>query len=202
MKYVSASLTLEMNGRPLKNVKVRINNSLLTHRGNGSYGGAIPSTYHIRLGKKLVYSVEFPKPLIRASHVPPCKGKIILGTYKISNIVRWVWPRPGQTIYMSRILTCLFKWDFTGRPAPTEFFIKDRATNTRIFSKTLSAEQQKVSARLLKPGKEFVMGIWASSPIGKFRLSRHCKAGSKIDWYFSNTMTFNTGRRLKPFIRK
>ena len=85
-KYISAYITLEINGKPLSNVKVRINNSLMMNHGNGNYGGSIPSTYKIRLGNELVFSAEFPKTIYRMDSPPPFSGKIELGSYKISNI--------------------------------------------------------------------------------------------------------------------
>lgn len=200
--YVSASITLEMNGRPLTKVRVRINDSLLRSQGNGTYNGAIVSPYRIRIGNKLVYTVEFPKTLYMASSPRPYTGKIVLGTYKIKNIVRWVWPQPGQTIPATLLRAYNFKWNFTGNPAPTEIFIKDKKTNTKIFSKILSTEQHNVNSRLFHPGRDYAMGIWASSPLGKFKLSKHCAPGSKIDWYFSNIMTFSTQRMLRRLIKK
>ena len=201
-KYISAYITLKMDGRPLSNVKVRINNSLMMNHGNGNYGGSIPSTYRIRLGNKLTFTAEFPKTLFSFRSPPPFTGKIVLGTYKIRNIIRWVWPKPGQTIPVGNFLTYLFKWNFTGTPALTEFFIKDKKTNTKIFTKNTSAEQQSVMAGLFSPGKEYVMGMWAVNPIDKFRLTKHCTKGSKIDWYFSSIMIFKTEKRIAPFIRR
>jgi len=201
-KYISAYLTLKLDGRPLSNVKVYINKSLMMNHGNGNYGGSIPSTYKIKLGNELVFSVVFPKGPYRLGSPPPFSGKVKLGTYRIKNIIRWVWPKPGQTITFGRFLTFLFKWDFTGTPAKTEFFIKDKITNTKIYTKNTSSEQQNVMARLFSRGKEYVMGMWAVDPIAHFKLSKHCTKGSKIDWYFSNTMIFNTGKKITPFIRK
>lgn len=201
-KYISAYITLKMNGRALSNLKVRINDSLMMNHGNGNYGGSIPSTYKIRLGNKLVFSAEFPKLPYRLGSPPPFKGKVILGTYRIRNIIKWVWPKPGQSIPTGRFLTYLFKWDFTGTPATTEFFIKDKKTNTKIYTKNTNAEQQSVMARLFSPGKEYVMGLWAVDPIDKFRLKNSCAKGSKIDWYFSSTMVFNTYLKVAPLIRR
>lgn len=201
-KYVSASISLELNGKPLTNVKVRINNSVLNNHGNGTYNGAIHSPYRIKLGNELVYTAEFPKTLYRTIAPPPFIGKIELGSYKISNIINWVWPKPGQTIPTGRFLAYLFKWNFTGTPAPTEFFIKDKKTHKKIYSKTTSAEQQSVGATLFNSGRKYVMGMWAVDPIDKFKLSKHCARGSKIDWYFSSTMVFNTENGLTPLIRK
>ncbi len=201
-KYISAYLTLKIDGKPLSNVKVRINKSLMMNHGNGNYGGSIPSNYDIKIGNELVFSVEFPKAPYLVGSPPPFTGKIVLGTYRIRNIINWVWPKPGQTIPTGRIISYLFKWDFTGSPAKTEFFIKDKSTNTKIFTKNTSAEQQSVMAGLFNSGKEYVMGMWAVDPIDKFRLSGVCSKGSRIDWYFSSTMIFNTGNKLTPFIRK
>ncbi|MEN8223316.1 MAG: hypothetical protein ABFR36_08670 [Acidobacteriota bacterium] len=201
-KYISAYLTLKINGSPLSNVKVRINNSVMMNHGNGNYGGSIPSTYEIRLGNELVFSVEFPKGLYVAGSPPPFTGKVVLGTYKIKNIIEWVWPKPGQSISVGRFIAYLFKWNFTGTPATTEFFIKDKITNKKIFSKNTGAEQQSVLATLFKPGKQYRMGLWAVKPIDNFKISKHCAKGSKIDWYFSSIMTFDTGKKKAPFIRK
>jgi len=201
-RYISAFLTLKMDGKPLSNVKVWINNSLMMNHGDGNYGGSIPSVYHIKLGNELVFSVEFPKVPYPLGSPPPFRGKLVLGTYKIKNIINWVWPVPGQTIPTGRLLSYLFKWDFTGSPAKTEFFLKDKNTNTKIFTKHTSAEQQHVAAALFGPGKEYVMGLWAVDPIDKFRLTANCAKGSRIDWYFSSTMIFNTGKGLTPLIRK
>ncbi|MCK5003684.1 MAG: hypothetical protein KAS21_01255 [Candidatus Aminicenantes bacterium] len=201
-KYISAYITLKIKGRPLSNVKVWINNSLMMNHGDGNYGGSIPSTYRIRLGNELVFTAEFPKTLYRTGSPPPFTGKIELGSYKISNIINWVWPKPGETLPMGRFLTYLFEWDFTGTPARTEFFIKDKSTNKKIYTKILSAEQQSVMAGLFKPGKEYVMGMWAVRPIDNFKLSKYCARGSKIDWYFSSTMIFNTVKSFTPLIRK
>lgn len=201
-KYISAYLTLKIDGRPLSNVKVFINKSLMMNHGNGNYGGSIPSTYKIRLGNELVFSGEFPKAPYRLGSPPPFTGKVVLGTYKIKNIIKWVWPKPGQSIPVGRFIAYVFKWNFTGTPATTEFFIKDKSTNKKIFSKNTSAEQQSVLAKLFKSGKQYVMGLWAVKPIDNFKLSKYCERGSKIDWYFSSTMVFDTGKKLSPFIRE
>ncbi len=201
-RYISAYLTLKLEGKPLSNVKVRINDSVMMNHGNGNYGGSIPTPYNIKLGNELVFSVEFPKMPYIAGSRPAYSGKVVLGTYRIKNIIKWVWPKPGQTIPAGRILTYLFKWKFTGTPAITEFYIKDKITNSKIFTKNTVAEQQHVMANLFKSGKEYIMGMWAVKPIDNFKLSKDCAKRSKIDWYFSNIMTFNTGKKLIPFIRK
>ncbi len=201
-RYISAYITLEIDGRPLSNVKVRINNSVMMNHGNGNYGGSIPTPYIINLGNELVFSVEFPRTLYATGSRPPYSGKVTLGSYRIRNIIKWVWPNPGQTIPMGRMVAYLFEWDFTGNPAKTEFFIKDKRTNKKIFTKHTAAEKQSVMASLFKSGKEYIMGMWAIKPIDHFKLSKVCKKGSKIDWYFSNLMTFNTGKPLSPLIIK
>ena len=70
-KYISAHLTLKINGKPLSNVKVYINKSLMMNHGNGNYGGSIPSTYKIRVGNELVFSIVFPKGPYRLGSPPP-----------------------------------------------------------------------------------------------------------------------------------
>lgn len=201
-RYISAWVTLKIDGKPLSNVKVWINNSLMMNHGDGNYGGSIPTPYLIKLGNKLTFTAEFPKTPFSLGSPPPFTGKIILGSYKISNIIKWVWPKPGQVIPVGNFLTYLFKWNFTGTPARTEFFIKDKKTNTKIYTINTSAEQQSVMAGLFSQGKEYIMGMWAVNPIGKFRLSKHCARGSKIDWYFSSVMVFKTGKKSAPFIRR
>lgn len=203
--YISVYIKLMYKGRPLSTPIVRLNNSVINNSGNGEYHGALTPYNNIRVGDRLVFTAEFPKRRLYGLGKPLFSGKIILATYQISNIIEWVYPMPNQVINIGGVLNIPLRWNFTGTPKTTELFIKDKATNVKIYSKNINNEIQKISASLLKPGKEYRMGLWAVDPLDNFRISKNCDASSRVVFYFSDIMTFKTGKELRilsPVIRK
>lgn len=197
--YISVTARLAWKGRPLSGVIVRLNEAVITDRGGGEYVGAL-TPYVVRLGADLAFSVEFAKPATPMLRKPPFAGRVTLATYRIANIVEWVFPVPKQVINLSAFPALLtLRWNFTGAPATTEIFIKDRATNTKVFSRHLAAESVTIPTKTLSPGKEYVFGAWAFDPIDRFKITRAAAPGSDVVWYFNDTFLFSTqGAGLLP----
>ncbi len=190
--YISVSVRLAWKGRPLSGVTVRLNEAVITDRGGGEYVGAL-TPYVARLGDDLAFSVEFPKLPAPTLRQPSFVGRVTLATYRIANIVEWVFPVPKQAINLSAFPALLtLRWNFTGAPATTEIFIKDRATNDKIFSRHLAAESVAIPTKTLRPGKEYVFGAWAFDPIDRFKITRAAAPGSEVVWYFNDTFLFST----------
>jgi len=190
--YISVSVRLTWKARPLSGVIVRLNEAVITDRGGGEYVGAL-TPYVVRLGADLAFSLEFPKSVTPLLHRPPFAGRVTLATYRIANIVEWVFPVPKQVINLSAFPALLtLRWNFTGAPATTEIFIKDRETNDKVFSRHLAAESVAIPTKTLRPGKEYVFGVWAFDAIDKFKNTRAAAPGSEVVWYFNDTFLFST----------
>jgi len=195
-RYISAHIELSYNGKPITTPVVKINNRELANYGNGKYTGVITPYNGIAVGDRFVFTAKFPKGDIHILGEESYAKEIILATYRVDNIINWVYPKPRQVINVKNVLTVPLRWDFTGTPKPTELYIKDAATNKKILSKIISNESLKVSPSLFKPGKTYRMGLWAYDPLGNFKITNMYNASSKVVFYFSDVMTFKTGNEI------
>jgi hypothetical protein len=203
--YISVYIKLMYKGKPFSTPTVRLNNSIIRNSGNGEYHGALTPYNNIKVGNELIFTAELSERDCFTLSDPPFKGKIVLATHRISNIIKWVYPKPRQVININNVIAVPLRWDFTGTPKPTELFIKDVATNTKILSKIISNESLMINASLFKPGKTYRMGLWAYAPLENFKVTNICDTSSKVVFYFSDILTFKTGTKLsvfKPVYRK
>lgn len=195
--YLSMLMNLTRNGRPVTDAKVLINNDPNTYNNNlgtGWIGGSI-FHYNLQLGNKITISIvlknKFSRnPLDRRR----LTKKIVVATLKVSNIIEWVYPTPGQVIAMPPFgSSILFKWNFTGSPIRTELYIRDVATNNKIYSRMITnTESQRINPRILRKGKEYKMGFWSDVPHEYFKITRNVAPGSEVSFRFCNSMKFKT----------
>jgi len=193
--YLSYSLNFSRNGKPVKDIKVLINNNSNTYNNNPGHGwiGGSLSPYTLRYGDNITISIVVKKKFSRFHSLRGNTKKILLATLKVKNIIKWVYPRPGQAILLPNpTLSIPFRWNFTGSPVRTELYIRDKTTNTKIFSHIINGENQRIRANIFKHRRTYIMGFWANAPIDSFSLSGNASLRSNVKFYFCNSMNFST----------
>lgn len=191
--YFSYSIDLTRDGRPVTNAKIEINNDKNTYNNNNGRGhisGSI-SPHIIKLGEKITIAVIFTNTLSKDPRKLTFNKKIILATLKVKNILKWVYPKPGEVIALPRFqLFVPFRWDFTGTSVKEEFYIRETGTNKKIYSVITDKESLRIPTRILRSGKEYKLGFWSNGPIDHFKISSNAARGSRVRFIFCNSMLF------------
>ena len=196
-KYLSMVIHLTYMSRPVLNAKAWLNEWPLENRGGGEFR-AMVRKYKARVGDKLELSVELP-PSRLPFDKPFLKGRQVLASLVIDNIVEWVFPMPGQVIdlssYSMGFIPC--RWNFTGTPVRIIFELYNTADPDRIiYHREFETESVNVPLSIVTPGNEYRMTVDDDAtglpPMGAFKMSKLVAPGSSLVYSFITECTFST----------
>ncbi len=193
--YLNVALNITRGGVKVDDIKIFLNELLIKGGGAGYYSSGTSYHYEVQPGKKIIISyLQSPSISKERRRSKP----IILGTYRINNIIEWVFPQPNAVIPVGgRTLsrTIRFRWNYTGRVLNTRVTITEFKKGGRtIFNRTIVGESIEIDKALFKIGTKYRFDIEVVGPMGHFRLSEYTAPGSKIDFYYQDHLYFMTTR--------
>ena len=193
LKYLNAGLDISKRGVPLNGLKVYLNELLLNNRWSGFYSNGTPYNYKMKIGNKIVISYV-PNRIIR--RVGSKFRHIILGEYKINNLIKWVYPLPNSTIFLRRRRSVssryiIFSWNYVGRILKTRVTLQNFTKHRTVFSTVLTGEHVSIPTNLLKSGDSYRFDLEVVGPMGHFNMNYSCvTSDSKIDFYYWDHLYF------------
>lgn len=190
--YLNAFLNITKGGRPQNGLKINLDRLQLSDRGGGIYSGGTPHPYNIRVGNVI-------RILQKPSKLSPTREKeVLLGSYKVNNVIEWVFPKPDSVIPVGRVPAAVlltqkvkFQWNYTGRVLKTKVTIKDFTRNVEIFNKIITGESVMVPKSLFKSGRKYRFDLEVVGPMGKFVMTDKVARGSEVLFYYWGHIYFH-----------
>ncbi len=190
--YLNAYLHITKRSTPAEGLKMYLNNLLLNELGSGIYSNGTPFHYDISPGK--IITVKYIPRTPLNDRTSKNNKPIILGTYKFTNYIQWIFPLPYSTISPTKGIvpkrTVTFKWNYTGKILLTKVTLENFTTHTKIFSKTVKAESIEIPSLLFKKGIKYRFDLEVVGPMGKFQMTNATAFGSKIVFYYWDHLYF------------
>lgn len=194
--YLNAYLNVTRAGRPVNGLKIFLDKLQLSDRGGGIYSGGTPYSYNIKPGNVITIRLQ-PSPLVS----PRDRKSTVLATYKVNNVIQWVYPKPDGVITLGRPPSASllgrsikFQWNYTGRTRKTKVTIKDFSKNVVIFSTTVMAESVMVPRSKFVPGRKYRFDLEVDGAMGKFVLTNNVQPGSEVLFYYWAHMYFTVSK--------
>lgn len=186
---LSSNLIITYNNKPLKTLKLYLNNEPFRNFHNGTYEFQ-RKKYRLKLGMDLVLYAE-SRNVLNA----PFRGKVELARYKINNLIRYIYPRKNQVIDLSTSpQNILLKWDFVNYSGPVLLKLYLPSSQHFIVQEAVSGGQYSLAKNLLTPSTIYQMIVKTTMDalLGYFKLSKYVQQGSKIRFKYKGGMQFQT----------
>ena len=188
--YLNAYVQIKKGGLPMLKQNVFLDSLKLRDLSDGRYSNGTPYVYDIAAHKLIIIKLV-PKPALITPREKP--EAIVLGTYQVNNHIEWVYPLPNSKISVNPLMirNLIFKWNYTGKTLSTKVRIKNFTTNTEVFSRTVTAEQISIPARLFIKGNRYRFDLESDGPVGLFKLTKETAPGSKIEFFYWDHIYFD-----------
>jgi hypothetical protein len=200
---INVYLQLSLKGKNVTGAKVYLNDSPLREDSPGKYSGRAVVPEKVKLGTELRISVQPPADnSLTAVKTDPFQ-KMIVGTYRVDNIVQWIFPAALQKINLKDfppLARITLRWNYSGAPVRSTIQITEHHVDRPgiVFYAQNNLEQAVLEPQALKFDTSYYFSIDNIDPAGMFAMDgRFCSPDSGVKVIVHNAIYFSTLPRQK-----